>query len=96
MGFREVKRYHVGCDKPGCENLFFTIDLSDDIEDEEGNSYPWELEYPIYSDALIDVLVENEWIFDSGKLYCPPCSAYVSHANEESLFAFLKADMGIT
>lgn len=94
MGFKEVKRYHVCCDKHGCENLFHTIDLTDD--DAEEDSYPWELEYPAYAAPLIAILIDSGWAFSHGKLYCPPCASYVMNKEEESLFAFLKADMGIT
>lgn len=88
MGFRKINRYHIVCDKHGCDNMFVTIDLSED--DDEERVYEWETTTRMYTPPLINALLSADWKFINHKLYCPDCT---NNPEEDSLFAFLEADI---
>lgn len=89
MGFLEVKRYHVICDKNNCDNIYVVFDFTES-SDEDG--IPVEIETPEYTGFLCASLRDAGWQFVDDKVICPECEP---NMREESLFAFLKADMGI-
>ena len=88
MGFIEIKRYNIQCDKLACDNMYVVYDMTDD----EDEGFIVEVTNPWFTGSLQVNLIDAGWRLINDKVYCAECEV---NANEESLFAFLKTDMGI-